>query len=215
VGLDRVELEARLRAAGLIVVAKPAAPDSMATQVRTLLAAGVSVIEVTFRGDGAPAAIAHLRANVPGAVVGAGTVLTEQQARTALAAGAQFIVAPGSDPTIIDMVTEAGGLMIPGAATASEVSRNVSRGIRIQKLFPAEVIGGIPLLRAFRPVFRDVSFIPTGGIGPANFAAYLAEPNVLACGGSWLDDGSTGEALEVRAREAAAIVAMARGVMPA
>jgi 2-dehydro-3-deoxyphosphogluconate aldolase/(4S)-4-hydroxy-2-oxoglutarate aldolase len=210
VGFDPEELEARLRAVGLVVVAKPGTPDAMQAQVETLVEAGVTAIEVTFRGDGAPAAIERLRATVPGALVGAGTVLTVAQAHDAIAAGAEYVVAPGSDPAVIEAVIEAGVLMIPGVATASEVSQNLTRGLSLLKLFPTEVIGGIPLLRALRGPFRDVRFIPTGGIGPSNLAAYLAEPNVVACGGSWLDDGSIGEELAAHARESAAIVAAAR-----
>ncbi len=206
---DRVV--SRLRAAGLIVVAKPAAPAAMTDQAATLLEAGVSAVEVTFRGDGAPAAIERLRSIVPGVLVGAGTVLTVAQAQAAIGAGAQYVVAPGSDPAVIDVVLGAGLLMIPGVATATEVSANISRGLTVLKLFPAEIAGGIPLLKSLQPVFREVSFVPTGGIGPANLAAYLAEPNVLACGGSWLDSGMSGEPLAAQARAAAAIVATARG----
>jgi 2-dehydro-3-deoxyphosphogluconate aldolase/(4S)-4-hydroxy-2-oxoglutarate aldolase len=204
---ERPDLVERLRVAGLVVVAKPSAPDDMAARVATLVEAGVSAIEVTFRGDGAPAAIERLRESVPDALVGAGTVLTAAQARDAIAAGAEYVVAPGSDPTVIETVLAAGVVMIPGVATASEVSQNLTRGLSLLKVFPAEAVGGIPLLRALRGPFRDVRFIPTGGIGPANLAAYLAEPNVLACGGSWLDDGSHGAELAEKARAAAAIVA--------
>lgn len=203
-------LETRLRAAGLIVVARPAAPEAMEAMAATLLKAGVGTIEVTFRGEGAPAAIERLRTTVPGALVGAGSVLTVAQARDAVAAGAEFVVAPGSDPVVIEAVQAAGGVMIPGVATASEVSVNLSRGLSLLKLFPAEVLGGIKQLRALRGPFPGVRFIPTGGIGVGNLSAYLAETNVIACGGSWLDDGATGEALAENARAAAACVVAAR-----
>ena len=178
-------LEERLRAAGVVTVVRPPAPDLAEALARALLEAGIGVIEVTFRAARAPAPIERNRTTVPGMLVGAGTVLNRAQAREALDAGAAFIVAPGSSPDVIETVLDAGAAMIPGVATPSEIEANLARGLTLLKLFPAEVIGGVAMVRALRGPYPDVRFVPTGGIGPANLAAYLAQPNVVACGGSW------------------------------
>ncbi len=185
-------IEDRLRAAGIVLVVRPPAPELAEGIAATLLAAGVGAIEVTFRAAGAAAAIERIRSRVPAMLVGAGTVLTEAQADEAIAAGAEFVVAPGSTPRVIDRVLTAGVAMIPGVATPTEVEADLARGLTLLKLFPAEVVGGLAMLRALRGPYPDVRFVPTGGIGPANLAAYLAEPNVVACGGSWLTEGVRG-----------------------
>lgn len=206
-------LQDRLHAAGVVAVVRPPAPDLAETLARTLLEAGIGVIEVTFRAAGAPAAIDRIRTTVPGMLAGAGTVLTRAQVREALDAGAEFVVAPGSSQDVIEAVLDAGAAMIPGVATPSEIEANLARGLTLLKLFPAEVIGGLAMVRAMRGPYPDVRFVPTGGIGPANLAAYLAQPNVVACGGSWLTEGLVTEddlaRVAVGARAAAALV---RGV---
>ncbi|MBI3749352.1 MAG: bifunctional 4-hydroxy-2-oxoglutarate aldolase/2-dehydro-3-deoxy-phosphogluconate aldolase [Chloroflexi bacterium] len=210
-----MEVEERLRAAGVVLVLRPTDPTLAEAIASTLLAVGVGAIEVTFRAAGAAAAIERIRTTVPGVLVGAGTVLTRAQASEALEAGAEFVVAPGSHPDVIGAVLDAGIPMIPGVATPTEVEANLARGLTLLKLFPAEVIGGIGMLRALRGPYPGVRFVPTGGIGPANLAAYLAEPNVTACGGSWLAEGVTEPGglsrVEELARAAAAIVASVRG----
>lgn len=210
-----MSLEERLRAAGVVCVVRPPEPALAEALASTLLNAGIDAIEVTFRATGAPAAIERIRATVPGMLVGAGTVLSRAQARAALAAGAEFVVAPGSSPEVIDEVLGAGGTMIPGVATPTEIEAALARGLTLLKLFPAEVIGGVRMLRALRGPYPEVRFMPTGGIGPANLASYLVEPNVVACGGSWLADGVEDPADLVRvedaARAARAIVEAARG----
>lgn len=210
-----MEVEERLRAAGVVLVLRPPDPPLAEAIASTLLAAGVGAIEVTFRAAGAAAAIDRIRAAVPGMLVGAGTVLTREQASEALGAGAEFVVAPGSQPDVIDAVLDAGVPMVPGVATPTEVEANLARGLTLLKLFPAEVIGGVGMLRALRGPYPGVRFVPTGGIGPANLGSYLAEPNVVACGGSWLAEGVTDRAglskVEELARAAAATVASARG----
>ncbi|HEY6013149.1 MAG TPA: bifunctional 4-hydroxy-2-oxoglutarate aldolase/2-dehydro-3-deoxy-phosphogluconate aldolase [Candidatus Limnocylindrales bacterium] len=209
-----MEVEERLRAAGVVLVLRPPEPPLAEAIASTLLAAGIGAVEVTFRAAGAAAAIQRIRTAVPGLLVGAGTVLTRAQASEALEAGAEFVVAPGSSPDVIEAVLDAGVPMIPGVATPTEVEANLARGLTLLKLFPAEVIGGIGMLRALRGPYPGVRFVPTGGIGPANLGSYLAEPNVIACGGSWLADGVTDRAglpkVEELARAAAAIVASAR-----
>ena len=209
-----MEVEERLRAAGVVLVLRPTDPSLVEAIASTLLASGIGAIEITFRAAGAAAAIERVRTAVPGMLVGAGTVLTRAQALEALEAGAEFIVAPGSNPDVIGTVLDAGLPMIPGVATPTEVEANLARGLTLLKLFPAEVIGGIGMLRALRGPYPGVRFVPTGGIGPANLGSYLAEPNVIACGGSWLAEGVTERPGLSKVAElalaAAAIVASAR-----
>ena len=197
-----------------MLVLRPPEPPLAEAIASTLLRSGIGAIEVTFRAAGAAAAIERIRTAVPGMLVGAGTVLTRAQAVEALGAGAEFVVAPGSNADVIGTVLDAGVPMIPGVATPTEVEANLARGLTLLKLFPAEVIGGIGMLRALRGPYPGVRFVPTGGIGPANLGSYLAEPNVVACGGSWLAEGVTDRAglsrVEDLARAAAAIVASVR-----
>jgi 2-dehydro-3-deoxyphosphogluconate aldolase/(4S)-4-hydroxy-2-oxoglutarate aldolase len=209
-----MRLESRLRAAGVVAVTNPPAPALAEALARTLLEAGIGVIELTFRATGAPAAIDRIRTTVPEMLVGAGTVLTKVQAREALDAGAEFVVAPGSNPDVIETVLGRGATMIPGVATPSEIEAGFARGVRLLKLFPAEIVGGVAMIKAMRGPYPDVAFLPTGGIGPANLSAYLAQPNVVACGGSWLTARVETEAdllrVGVVARAAAAQVREAR-----
>ena len=133
-----VLLEDRLHAAGVVTVTRPPAPPLAEALARALLAAGIDVIEITFRTAGAPAAIDRIRTTVPEMLVGAGTVLTRAQARQATDAGAEFVVAPGSSAGVIEAVLDDGTAMIPGVATPSEIEANLARGLTLLKLFPAE-----------------------------------------------------------------------------
>ena len=123
---------------------------------------------------------------MPDIRVGAGTVVTVAQAEAALAAGASFIVAPGFDPAVVDFALEHGVPIVPGVCTPTEVGMALGRGLSVLKLFPAEAAGGVAYLKALAAPFGGVRFVPTGGIGPDNLAAYLAVKQVIACGGSWM-----------------------------
>jgi 2-dehydro-3-deoxyphosphogluconate aldolase/(4S)-4-hydroxy-2-oxoglutarate aldolase len=151
-----------------------------------LVAAGLPCAEITFRTPAAARAIRALRAGCPDLLVGAGTVLTVQQAEDAADAGAAFMVAPGSNPEVIAAARRLGTLMVPGVCTPSEIERALAAGLDVLKFFPAEASGGVAFLKAVAPVYPTVRYVPTGGIGPANLPAYLALPQVLACGGSWM-----------------------------
>ncbi len=118
--------------------------------------------------------------------MGAGTVLNVAQAEAALAAGARFIVAPGFDPAVVDFALRRGVPIVPGVCTPTEVGMALARGLALVKLFPAEAAGGVAYLKALAAPFGGVRFVPTGGIGPDNLAAYLAVEQVVACGGSWM-----------------------------
>jgi 2-dehydro-3-deoxyphosphogluconate aldolase/(4S)-4-hydroxy-2-oxoglutarate aldolase len=176
----------RIRDCGVVPVVQPPVPSVAAGLGAALVEAGLPCVEITFRGEGAPQAIERIRADVPAMLVGAGTVLTVTQARAAIAAGAQFLVSPGTSQDIVDLALREGILMIPGVATPSEIEANLARGIEVLKLFPAEVLGGVRFLKAMIGPYGAVMFVPTGGIDPGNLVEYLAQPNVMACGGSWI-----------------------------
>lgn len=153
---------------------------------RALVAGGVTVIEITLRTDAALEAIRRIRAEVPEAVVGAGTVLTPAQLDHAGAAGAVFAVSPGATPTLLDAAAASPVPLLPGTATASEVMAVLERGYTCMKLFPAEAAGGIALLSALASPLPNARFCPTGGIDPDKARRYLALSNVICVGGSWL-----------------------------
>jgi 2-dehydro-3-deoxyphosphogluconate aldolase/(4S)-4-hydroxy-2-oxoglutarate aldolase len=162
--------------------------DQAEAVARALAAGGLHCIEIAFRSDAAADAIARL-STIDGLVVGAGTVLSAEQVQAACAAGARFAVAPGLNENVVDACREAGLPIFPGVATPSEIERARGLGLRALKLFPAAQLGGPAFIRAVAPVFPDVRFLPTGGIGPETLRDYLALPSVLACGGSWMVKG--------------------------
>jgi 2-dehydro-3-deoxyphosphogluconate aldolase/(4S)-4-hydroxy-2-oxoglutarate aldolase len=146
---------------------------------------GLPVAEVTFRTEAAADAV-RLLADETSLLVGAGTVVRPEQVDLAVEAGARFIVMPGISPRVVERCKELDVLVIPGVATATEVIAALDHGLDILKLFPAEVAGGVPLLRALQGPFPSVRWFPTGGVTEANAAAYLALPSVAAVGGSWM-----------------------------
>lgn len=151
-----------------------------------LVAGGLPAIEVTLRTPAGLDAIGHIATTTPAAIVGAGSVLSGSSAVDAIAAGARFIVSPGLDADIIAAANEQNVLAIPGIATATELWKAVDLGVDIVKLFPAEAIGGSALIKALSAVWPTVRFMPTGGIDPSNAEEYLALPQVVAVGGSWM-----------------------------
>ena len=181
---------------------------------RALVAGGLPVIEVTLRTAAAPDAIAAISAEVPAAIVGAGTVLEPKQAQTIVAAGATFIVSPGLHEGVVDAAQNLGVPVIPGVATATELQQAWNMGLRELKFFPAGQAGGPSMIKALAAVFRDVKFMPTGGVSAKNLPEYLALPSVLACGGSWLTPASAIEQddYETITALAAEAVAIAKGV---
>ena len=153
---------------------------------QALVNGGLPIIEVTMRTAAAADAIAAIAAEVPDAHVGAGTVLSSAHAKTIVAAGAKFIVSPGLHESVVSTARDLSIPVIPGVATATEAQRAWNMGLRILKFFPAGQAGGPAMIKALASVFRDVMFMPTGGVTPSNLEDYLALPAVLACGGSWL-----------------------------
>jgi 2-dehydro-3-deoxyphosphogluconate aldolase / (4S)-4-hydroxy-2-oxoglutarate aldolase len=153
---------------------------------RALAAGGVKVIEVTLRSAAALDAIRAISAEVPGTAAGAGTVCSAAQARAARAAGAQFLVSPGSTDGLLGALQESGLPFLAGVATASDVLRLLEHGIHQAKLFPAAAAGGIGLLRALHGPFPRLRVCATGGITADSAREYLALPNVACVGGTWL-----------------------------
>lgn len=147
---------------------------------------GVTTLEITLRTALGIDAIALLRAERPALTVGAGTVLGADQFAAVLAAGAQFVVTPGCTDELLQCGIDGPVPLLPGIATASELMVGYRLGYRRFKLFPAHILGGPGLLKAFSGPFKDVRFCPTGGVSQDNLAAYLALSNVMAVGGSWV-----------------------------
>lgn len=153
---------------------------------RALLEAGLPCAEITFRTLAAEEAIRLMSSNLPDIILGAGTVLSVDQAEKAVSAGAQFIVSPGFNPTVVDWCLEKNIPITPGVATPTEIEMAINKGLEIFKFFPAEALGGVKTLKALAAPYWGVRFIPTGGISAENLPDYLQLPFVHACGGSWL-----------------------------
>ena len=153
---------------------------------RALLDGGLPCAEITFRTAAAAEAILNISAVLPDVLVGAGTVLTVNQAEQAAAAGAQFIVTPGFDAAVVDWCLANQIPITPGVMTPTDINQAIAKGLNILKFFPAEVAGGIKALKAIGGPYGGLKFIPTGGISAANLADYLSLPMVHACGGSFM-----------------------------
>jgi len=153
---------------------------------RALAAGGLPAIEITLRTPAALDAIRAVASDVPEAICGAGTILTPQQYDAAEEAGATFIVSPGATVEVLDAAKAGDAPLLPGAATPSELMAMIEEGYEILKFFPAEQLGGVAYLKALAPVFQNISFCPTGGVSPSNVHDYLALPNVVCVGGSWV-----------------------------
>ena len=153
---------------------------------KALLAGGIDVMEITFRTAAARDAIAEVVANVPEMLVGAGTVINLEQMETALSAGAQFIVSPGTDDSLIATCMTRNVPILPGVVSPSEIMIGLKHGLSIFKFFPSESYGGLATIKALSGPFPNIKFLPTGGISEKNAADYLANPSIAAIGGSWM-----------------------------
>ena len=174
-----------------------------------LVAGGLPALEVTLRTPAALDAISEM-AQVPGGVVGAGTLVTPADVKAAKAAGATFGVSPGATDALLSACEEEDLPLLPGAATASEAMALLARGYDMLKFFPAEASGGAPALKAIGAPLPQVSFCPTGGVSPANAASYLSLSNVVCAGGSWVAPSDLVEkgdwaGIEALAREASVL----------
>ncbi len=172
---------------------------------RALVAGGVRLLEITLRTQAGFDSAIKIMQEVPEAVVGIGTVLTPQDFARAEAIGAQFALSPGATPALLDAAAASGLPFMPGVATASDLMAAMARGFSTVKFFPASNLGGIPAIRALSGPLPHARFCPTGGVSAANAAEWLAVPNVVAVGGSWLTP-----AADLRAGNWAAIEGYAR-----
>ena len=194
-----------MRAAPVIPVLVLDGDEDWARLAETFVAGGLPVLEVTLRTPGAIAAIRQM-SKVPGAIVGAGTVLNQKQLDEAADAGAQFIVSPGLSEPLSRAVARSEIAYLPGIATAGDIMRGLDLGLERFKFFPAEASGGIAALKALSGPFGNIRFCPTGGIRPDNAAEWLAVDAVLCVGGTWLyRAGESMDAVTDRARAAAAL----------
>ena len=194
-----------MRAAPVIPVLVLEEEMDWAALSETFVEAGLPVLEVTLRTPVALEAIRQM-GRVPGAIVGAGTVLNAQQLDEAVEAGSRFIVSPGLTETLAKPVAQSGIAYLPGVATAGDIMRGLDLGLDRFKFFPAEASGGIAALKALSAPFGQVRFCPTGGIRPDTAAEWLALPSVLCVGGTWfIKPGDDLAVVAERARAAAAL----------
>jgi 2-dehydro-3-deoxyphosphogluconate aldolase/(4S)-4-hydroxy-2-oxoglutarate aldolase len=175
-----------LRAARILPVVTVDSIDQARRLAAALREGGLEAIELTLRTACALEALAMIKAEFPGLVVGAGTVLDAAQVAHASAAGADFIVTPGTTPALLDALAASPVPSVPGAATPSELMALAARGFRVAKLFPAMAVGGLAMVKALQGPLPDLALCPTGGIGEADAAAFLAQRNVACLGGSWM-----------------------------
>lgn len=176
----------KLYAYGIVPVVKIEDPEKAVPLAKALIDGGVNTCEITFRTARAAEAIKNITAAFPDMLVGAGTVLSAEQANKALEAGAKFIVSPGFNPSTVRYCVEKGVTIIPGCATCGEMEQAMEMGLEVVKFFPAEALGGVKVLKAVGAPYSKLKFMPTGGIDEKNIGEYLALSNVLACGGSFM-----------------------------
>lgn len=210
------DIKKRFEEIGIIpVVVLEDAKDAHALG-ESLMKGGLPAAEVTFRTDAAEEVIRILSKDFPDMLVGAGTVLTCEQADRAMAAGAKFIVAPGFNPHVVKHCLEKGYPVTPGVQTPGEMEQAMELGLDFVKFFPAEPAGGLPMIKAVAAPYSGLKFMPTGGINKSNVKDYLSYNKILACGGTWMVKGdliASGDfkTVEELTREAATLVKQIRG----
>lgn len=205
-----------LKLAPVIPLVQASDPAIAVRTAKALKAGGLTTLEVVLRTDAAMDCMEAIIREVEGVTVGAGTVLTADQAQAVVRRGAQFIVSPGLNEGVVNVCKSNELAVYPGVVTPSELQLAWAMGLRIVKFFPAGLSGGVPMLKALSSVFRGMSFMPTGGVSAANLQDFLAVPSVIACGGSWLTpqaeiDAGNFDAITKLASEA---LALAREIKP-
>ncbi|MGN8968337.1 bifunctional 4-hydroxy-2-oxoglutarate aldolase/2-dehydro-3-deoxy-phosphogluconate aldolase [Intestinimonas sp. HCP28S3_D6] len=180
------EILQRIYEIGIIPVIAIDDAEQAVPLARALVAGGLPAAEVTFRTAAGEEAIRRISAEVPEMLVGAGTVLTKDQADRAIAAGSKFIVSPGFNPEITRYVIDKGVLMMPGTATPGEMEQAMSMGLNVLKFFPAEQNGGVAKLKALAGPYTNLRWMPTGGVNTKNMMDYLNFDRIVACGGTWM-----------------------------
>ncbi len=207
---DRSDLGEILRMVPVIPVLSIATVEAAVPLAEALVAGGITVLEVTFRTPAGPEALARIAEAVPQAIVGAGTVRRHEQYDAAERAGARFVVSPGATPGLMARARDSAVPWLPAAATTSEIMVLLDAGFDYLKFYPAEAMGGPPVVEAFAGPLPEAKFCPTGGIDAATAPEYLALPNVVCVGGSWLAPGKAVAAgnwpyITALAREAAGL----------
>lgn len=180
------EVLQRIYEIGIIPVIAIDDAEQAVPLARALVAGGLPAAEVTFRTAAGEEAIRRISAEVPEMLVGAGTVLTKEQADRAIAAGSKFVVSPGFNPEITRYVIDKGVLMMPGTATPGEMEQAMSMGLNVLKFFPAEQNGGVAKLKALAGPYTNLRWMPTGGVNTKNMMDYLNFDRIVACGGTWM-----------------------------
>lgn len=208
--MQQAAVSALMKTGPVIPVIVIESVESAVPLARALVAGGVKVLEVTLRTPAALAAIERMIAEVPEAIVGAGTVTNPEQLAQVEKLGVRFAVSPGLTPALAVAAQSSRVPLLPGVATASEIMRAMDVGFYHLKLFPAEQVGGMGALKAYASVFPRVAFCPTGGVSAESASSYLKLPNVLCVGGSWLAPADKVEAgdwttIETLARSASTI----------
>lgn len=179
-------IKQRIYDIGIIPVIKIEDENNAVPLAKALCDGDLPAAEITFRTKAAPAAIKKITEAMPDMLVGAGTVLTTEQADAAKAAGASFIVSPGLNPRVVEHCLKIGMPIVPGCSTASDIEKALELGLTTVKFFPAEAAGGLAMLKSLAAPYGNVTFMPTGGIDEKNLLSYLSFEKVLACGGSFM-----------------------------
>lgn len=211
-----IDLEQILSGVGIVPVIKMDKAEHAVPLAKALMNGGLPAAEITFRSAAAAASITAMAKEVPDLFVCAGTVLTPETAQEAVRAGAKAVISPGLNLETVHWCNKHTIPIIPGTATPTEVEAAMREGLTLVKLFPAEVVGGVGMLKALAGPYANMKFMPTGGVKPGNAADYLSQKNVVACGGTWIVPMELLEAekfdeIEKLAREAAALRDSVRG----
>lgn len=184
------DLMKRIRSIGIVPVIALEEVEDAAPLAKALCDGGLPIAEVTYRTACAHDAMIEMKKACPQMLVGAGTVLTKEQVDSALDAGAEFIVSPGLNPEIVKYCQLKGVPILPGCANASDIESALSLGLEVVKFFPAESLGGLPMIKALAAPYTKMKFMPTGGVNAKNIKDYLAFNKIVACGGTWMVDAT-------------------------
>lgn len=187
--MEQMNLMDKIHQVGIVPVVVINQVEDAVPTARALLNGGICFMEITFRTACAAEAIRTVCAEVPEMIIGAGTIVSRAQAQEAVRAGAQFIVSPGFSEDVVAWCIDQQIPVVPGCVTPTEMIKAKEYGLKTVKFFPANVYGGIKAIRALSTVFRDMLFLPTGGVNADNLAEYAAESCITAIGGSWVCTG--------------------------
>ena len=186
----KAQIIEKLRQVKVVPVIAVEQAEDILPLVKTLSENGLPVAEITFRSAAAEEAIRLVRQHYPEVLIAAGTVLTAEQVVKAKNAGADFVVTPGLNPTIVKLCQDLDFPITPGVNNPMSIEAALALGIEAVKFFPAEASGGVKMIKALLGPYGNLQIMPTGGISPSNIKEYLAIPNIVACGGSWFVEKS-------------------------